>query len=235
METYHKIQTLFKRDLDGSLTGQKGKMIFGEWTTPELEYLADNKWEFTEKVDGTNIRIGWGYDAGSRYKTVKFGGRSDRAIIPEPLMRYLEETFTVTAFDDAFPNADSNEITLFGEGYGPGIQNGGLYRNDQSFVLFDVKVGPWWLLRKDVDDIADKLSIDSVPVLGYGSLDDAISWVAPKYRRAGSGAYRLGLTHPMRSTWGDFTAEGIVARPTVPMFSRGGARIITKIKEVDFR
>ena len=50
MEQYNKIQSLFKRD-------QKGKMLFGEYSLPEFEYLKDNTWAFTEKVDGTNIRV----------------------------------------------------------------------------------------------------------------------------------------------------------------------------------
>ena len=36
------------------------------------------------------------------------------------------------------------------------------------------------------------------------------------------------------SQWGDFIAEGIVARPKVEMKTRRGDRIITKIKYRDF-
>jgi hypothetical protein len=36
------------------------------------------------------------------------------------------------------------------------------------------------------------------------------------------------------STWGDFQAEGIVARPAVEMKTRSGHRIITKVKCKDF-
>ena len=51
MNEYHKIQTVFKRDIQS-----KGKtLIEGQWTLPEFEYLASNIWAFTEKVDGTNI------------------------------------------------------------------------------------------------------------------------------------------------------------------------------------
>lgn len=229
METYHKIQTLFKRDLDGSLTGVKGKMIPDAWTTPELEYLAYNEWEFTEKVDGTNIRIGFGpYTTldPSAWKGVsegvEFAGRTDNATIPEPLKRYLEETFT----PELFVKNDLNGIILFGEGYGPKIQGGGKYRSDHSFVLFDVKIGDFWLERHNVDDIAKKLGIDSVPVIGSGSLYDGIRRVSTV------GGEESG---PLVSAWGDFEAEGIVARPKVPMFDRKGERIITKIKAIDFR
>jgi hypothetical protein len=53
MKEYHKIQTIFKRDMTN-----KAKSLFeGRWTMPEFEYLANNTWVFTEKVDGTNIRV----------------------------------------------------------------------------------------------------------------------------------------------------------------------------------
>lgn len=227
METYHKIQTLFKRHLDGP---KKGKMIRGDWTTPELEYLSKNQWEFTEKVDGTNIRIGYNLNP-DNLDRVEFAGRSDNASIPDPLMRYLEDTFTPGLFKDA----DLRDVILFGEGYGPKIQGGGKYRDDHSFVLFDVKIGPWWLARKDVDDIAAKLGIDSVPTIGHGTLDDAIDIVSSgiTFNEAG-GVVRWG-NGTLQSQWGNFDAEGIVARPVVPMFDRKGQRIITKIKAVDFR
>lgn len=232
MEAYHKIQTLFKRHLDGP---KKGKMIRGQWTTPALEYLSKNRWEFTEKVDGTNIRIEWAYPAGKRAKEVKFGGRTDNAVIPVPLLAHLNETFDTDLFEKAFPEADSNPITLFGEGYGPKIQNGGLYREDQSFVLFDVKIGPWWLTRDSVNDIARKMKIEHVPVIGYGTLEEAIDIVSTGLTFESSGAAHLWGPKRLNSQWGNFEAEGIVARPEVPLFDRGGSRIITKIKAVDFR
>jgi len=41
---------------------------------------------------------------------------------------------------------------------------------------------------------------------------------------------RAGLV----SKWGDFEAEGIVARPAVELKTRAGERIITKLKTRDF-
>jgi hypothetical protein len=37
-----------------------------------------------------------------------------------------------------------------------------------------------------------------------------------------------------KSHWGDFIAEGIVARPKVELKTRAGHRIITKLKYKDF-
>jgi hypothetical protein len=53
MTEYPKINAPFHRDMD-----RPGHpLIVGRWSEPEFEYLKDCQWEFTEKVDGTNIRI----------------------------------------------------------------------------------------------------------------------------------------------------------------------------------
>lgn len=202
MKEYHKIQTIWKRD------AKTKRIMAGEWALPEFEFLAGNVWEFTEKVDGTNIRVHWDGES------VRFGGRTESAQIPAALVEYLNKTFARDKFSAI------GEITLYGEGYGPKIQKvGELYREDQAFVLFDACAdGWWWLKREDVDALARHLQIDSVPVIGSGSLLDAAQIV------------RDGL----RSRWGDFDAEGIVARPKVELKTRGGDRIIAKIKHRDF-
>ena len=82
MSEYHKIQTLFKRDMSNRKT-----LIEGEWTLPEFEYLAGNVWVFTEKVDGTNIRVIF------KDGTVTFGGRTADAQIPAQLVTRLNERF----------------------------------------------------------------------------------------------------------------------------------------------
>ena len=66
---YHKIQTIFKRD---PKTNYK-TLLMGEYSLPEFNYLANNIWQFTEKVDGTNIRIILN-DEG-----LSFGGRTEKA------------------------------------------------------------------------------------------------------------------------------------------------------------
>jgi len=213
MTPYHKIQSLFKRD---PATNHK-TFLEGEYSIPEFEYLKDCQWSFTEKVDGTNIRIHYdptsanGVNAG-----VVYGGRTDRAQIPVTLLAALDGL----GFREKLPLKFDGPVTLYGEGYGPKIQKGGgNYREDQSFVLFDVKIGPWWLKRADVVQVAMDLGIDCVPWLEWGTLQDGIEMV-----RAG-----------FPSTWGDFEAEGIVARPREELMTRSGQRIITKIKCRDYR
>ena len=208
MKEYHKIKTVFNRDPETKFK----TLLIGQYALPEFEYLKDNEWVFTEKVDGTNIRVMFDGDK------ITFGGKTERAQIPGTLVTKLQEMFLPGL--DKFMEIFDCPVCLYGEGYGARIQKGGgNYRNDQGFVLFDVKIGNWWLQRKDVGDVAAKLRIEIMPIIGKGNLDDLVSKV--------SGGFR--------SEWGEFLAEGIVARPAVELWARNGDRIITKIKHKDFK
>lgn len=209
MDKYHKVQTVYKRDPE-----TKHKILLeGSFSLPEFEYLADNEWQFSEKVDGTNTRVVFNNDQ------ITFGGKTDNAQIPAALANRLNERFLpqIDLFRTMFPDGD---VCLYGEGYGAKIQKGGgNYRPDQDFVLFDIKIGEWWLLRSDVEDIARKLSLDIVPIIGSGTLFEMVEVVKEGFN----------------SQWGDFLAEGIVARPLIELKTRRGDRLIAKVKCKDFR
>lgn len=185
-----------------------------EYSLPEFEFLKDNTWIFTEKVDGTNIRVMW--DG----KGITFGGKTDNAQIPQFLVKRLQEVFLTDLAKQKFSDKFGEEggVCLYGEGYGAKIQKGGNYRPDQDFVLFDVKIGEWWLQRIDVEDVGDYFDIDIVPIIGGGTLNEMAIMA------------RQGFD----SVWGGFKAEGIVARPKLELRARNGHRIITKIKSKDF-
>lgn len=206
MTEYHKIQTVYLRDP----ATKHRTLLAGQYAKPIFEYLAGCTWQFTEKVDGTNIRIVWD---GER---AVFGGRTDRAQIHAGLVEHLRETFPAQKLAEVF----DGPAVLYGEGCGAKIQKGGgNYYPDQRFVLFDVLCGGYWLQRDDVDDVATKLGVPSAPVIGEGTLSRMVDLVR---------------NDAMVSTWGDFRAEGIVARPAVECFDRRGDRVITKIKCKDF-
>jgi ATP-dependent RNA circularization protein (DNA/RNA ligase family) len=206
MTEYHKIQNVFQRDPDN-----KNRLIEGRWSTPELRYLAENEWIWTEKVDGTNIRVI--LDAGE----VRYAGRTNAAQIPVPLVNRLNKIFQPIE-KDLWREFQQGAV-FYGEGYGDGIQSGRKYLDYQDFVLFDIRVGKWWLNRDDVTGIARHYGLRVVPFVGSGSLYDAIAHVKEGFN----------------SVWGNFPAEGIVARPDVELQTRGGERIITKIKARDFK
>ncbi len=208
MKTYHKIQTMFNRDPDNNFKS----LLVGEWSKPEFEYLKDNSWIGTEKVDGMNIRVMW------KEGKVSFAGKTDAAMLPPKLMVQLQELFPPEKLAVQFVDYDA---CLYGEGYGAGIQKGGgLYRDIPGFVLFDVKIDEWWLEREAVWDIAAKLEVPKVPNVFEGTLLEAAEWVRKGFVSWIAEQERL--------------AEGLVLRPLVELKNRRGERVITKIKLKDF-
>jgi len=208
MKTYHKIKTLWKRESE-----KPCNMIVGEYALPEFELLKDLEWVGTEKVDGTNVRVMWD---GNK---VGFGGKTDDSQMPIRLVDKLSELFGGEANEQVFEQTfDCGDVCLYGEGHGAKIQKGGGNYGEVNFVLFDVKVGNSWLERENVEDVAKKLGIKVVPTIGEGTLKELADFVATGFD----------------STWGDFKAEGLVARPKVELLNRKGERIIIKLKHRDF-
>ena len=128
MKTYQKIQTVYFRDPENNMK----TLLEGEWSKPEFEYLKDNAWYCTEKIDGTNMRILWD---GSN---VEFKGKTDNANLSKYLLPFLESVFTTDKMKEVFGEENKN-ICLYGEGYGKGIQKGGNYMKDKTeFFLFKI-------------------------------------------------------------------------------------------------
>ncbi len=212
MSEYHKIQTVYLRDP----ATKHRTLLEGQWALPVFDYLQNNPWTFTEKVDGTNIRVMLDR------MTVGFAGRTNEAQMPPNLAKALVALFNDDNMNAAFPDSGATEesmVVLYGEGYGATIQKGGgNYLPTPSFCLFDVTVGGIFLERHNVEDVAAKLNLSVAPVIGEGTLHEMIEMA-----RAG-----------IMSHWGPFNAEGIVARPKCEMQTRMGQRVITKIKCRDF-
>lgn len=210
MQEYHKIETLYKRD------EKTKKIVVGEFANETLKYLKDNIWQFTEKVDGTNIRVYWD---GHR---VQFAGRTEKAQIPSHLMERLNELFGGEDNEQLFEQKfGGKEVYLFGEGYGAKIQNGATYRDDVDFILFDVMVDGWYLTRENVEDVASYFGIDVVPIVLEGTIDDGVNYV-------------LTQRHSIVAKNGA-AIEGLVGRPKTEILSRDGKRVICKIKYRDFK
>jgi len=207
MKEYHKITSVYERDPETKFK----TLLDGKWAKPEFQFLANDEWIFTEKVDGTNIRVYWDGEK------VIFGGRTDNAQLYAPLVEKLQSYFYSGAMSECF---EAKDVCLYGEGYGAKIQKaGGNYISDNvDFVLFDVLINGNWLNRSDVVNIANTLQIDVVPIIGKGTLYDGIKLCKEGFN----------------STWGNFKAEGVVARPAIELCDRRGHRIITKIKCKDF-
>lgn len=212
MYEYHKIETLYQRDMEGSK-----KLMQGVFRDETVESLKDIKWQFSEKIDGTNIGIYW-----DGHK-VHIQGRTERAQIPTFLLDRLNELFGGDENEQLFEQTFGEmEVVLFGEGYGAKIQKGGSYIPDGvDFILFDVYAPTHnlYLRRDSVEDIAKTFGVDVVPIVLEGTLEEGVEYVKG---------------HPM-STIGTAYMEGVVGRPKVELRDRRGKRIIVKIKYKDFR
>jgi len=215
MSIYPKINGLYKRwqkDLhtkDMLPEGVKyGDFKDGEFALEEFEYLFNNKWIWSEKLDGTNIRIYIDNDE----LIVK--GRTDNAQIPQNLFNWIHNWYELKKekLKDQFPNG----VIFYGEGVGDKIQKGNLF-GEQHFKLFDVKIGEYWLKKDVVAAIGKQFELDTPPIW-TGTIQEAIDKVK---------------TEP-RSIFGNFIIEGYVGTPACRLYNNKMQRIMTKIKVKDF-
>lgn len=150
-------------------------------------------------------------------------GLTKEMYVTDELMQ--EKTWSVLNTQFNVYELDETKIpkryTLYGEGFGAGIQSGGYYRKDNSFIGFDVKVDDMYLLRENRDDIFKKLGVDIVPFMGTFTVDEAIEFV------------KKGFNSKVAEE--EHLAEGLVLRTPIGLQSRRGERIIFKVKTCDFQ
>lgn len=211
---YHKIETLYERD-------ERTFKLKSEMILKNRVYGLIKTWTWTEKIDGTNIRVMW------QDGKLSFGGKTDNAQIHSELVKWLYERITPELLTACFPNGEN--VVIYGEGYGAGIQKGGgLYSCMKKFIVFDVfvidavnsKIGGWWLSDENMRDVAQKLNLDAVPLVGEMDLDTAAAMVKIGFKSALNG----GLAD----------AEGLVGRPVEALYDKKGHRLIVKLKTKDF-
>ena len=246
--TYQKINTIFMRDANNVI------MPYERFVEPEFEYLRGLKWRAEEKIDGTNMRIEVTKEEVLDYtmdpsvlKGVKFNiriaGKTDNAQIPKNLLKHMQEKYTnekilgalglkefipVSEWKSNYNWDDYSKIptiyTIYGEGYGEGIQSGGWYiKGGNEFIVFDVKVNDIYLKTEARDEIATKLGAPIVPFKGYFTLDEAIDYVRKGFRSVVAENPEVKM------------AEGLVLRTDLGLRNRMGNRLIVKIKYEDFQ
>lgn len=221
---YPKIDTLYDRD-------EKHHVIVGKLRRPEFGNIKI--WSVTEKLNGRNTRVSLfnnGIDG-----VVDYGGKTDEAEMPGELLEYLRKTFTVEKMRTAFwidPLKIPQRVTIYGEGYGPGMTPGsGAYRKDVSFRLFDCLIDTWWIERHNLENIAEKLGIKCVPILG--TIEEL-----PKSPTDIENIFKNNKSVLVAIEEGGFDSmipEGIVAQSEDMLFNRKGQRVMWKLKIKDFK
>lgn len=201
---YHKIWNA--HDLGTERGPDYGKPILDKWFRPEFEELQDNTWTWTEKLDGTNIRIIW-----DGHK-VRIGGRTDDALIPTAVVHLVQDLFPEHKMEQQF---GATPVFIYGEGLMPGLNGSFRYTTTAMVIAFDVKVGDWWLQPDGVIKACDQLGIPVAHNIGAWSPNDMIAMV-------GKG---------MKSRYNSaFYAEGVVGTPPHGITGRDGDRLKMKIK-----
>lgn len=270
METYTKIDTIYKRyQFDGKDCPNKdwlkfrNKIILGEFSNKEAEYLFNCSWEAYSKIDGTCSKIIF-YPSSQR---IAVGGKTDKAssqhgqfemlekigerikpqlcaMFPKDSARFVPVKGSdnkVEFWDMADPlgitkivpmksgqyivGLDEIPIYIYGEYFGSGIQKCGsrYIQNGNGFLVFDIKQQGWWTPKDVRDSLCKGLGLDQVPFLGVMTLKEIEDMVR--------GGFKTQFESAADPT---MLEEGIVARPTVPLCTSNGNRIIVKVKYCDY-
>lgn len=211
-KVYPKINSIYKRYPREH--SQRGRHIEGDFADPLFETFLHEPWVFTEKVDGTNIRIV------IRDGKYSIHGRTNNAQLPKPLHKTLLFNEDIAKFARDL----GKDAILFGEGYGPKIQKGGDYADEQNFVMFDAFIDGFWLNRERVEQLGGENGIRVVHTEEICTLYDMLDQV---YKGARTSAQ--SLAHDKHRL-----AEGYVGTLDLPVLTRKGTPLKVKLKHVDF-
>lgn len=217
-----------KFDAEEKVDGTNTRIeVTREFITSDIGNNIGIKWNVTYKGKTDNAQIPkmlYAYLTTelTEDKVLNALGLSKEMYVTDELMQ--EKTWSVLNTQFNVYELDETKIpkryTLYGEGFGAGIQSGGYYRKDNSFIGFDVKVDDMYLLRENRDEIFKKLGVDIVPFMGTFTVDEAIEFV-----KKGFNSNIAEETH---------LAEGLVLRTPMGLKTRKGERIIFKVKTCDF-
>lgn len=187
----------------------------------------------TEKIHGTNARVGFVADDGQR--VLMAGSRTlrrKRPLTEEDLARstywYPHRLPAVTALLDDLWARGYTQAILFGEVYGRGIQAFTYGQNMLAFRAFDVMVeGAYWDYDK-FEQLCRQHGVETVPVVYRGPFS------LPVIKRLSEGPSLVGGSHGR---------EGVVVKPvserTDPTIGRvilkyiGDAYLFGKVAEQD--
>ena len=247
--TYQKINTIFMRDAKNVIMPYEHfvkpefEYLRGfKWRGEEKVDGCCMRIEVTKEqvIAGINAPAGQG-NTGVKFN-VRIAGKTDNAQIPKNLLKHMQEKYpdekvlAALGLEEFIPIDEweehkwnsyediPNMYTIYGEGYGEGIQSGGWYiKGGNEFIVFDVKVNDLYLKTDARDEIATKLGAPIVPLKGYFTIDEAINYVRKGFRSEVAENPEVKM------------AEGLVLRTDLGLKDRMGERLIVKIKYEDFQ
>lgn len=241
----------------------KNKIILGNFSNIEAKYLFNCPWEAYSKLDGTNSKIAFFPSTqiivvgGKTDKAVSQHGQFEMleeigerikpqlcAMFPRECARFTQvkddnnkvvywdlndhlgiSTIVPSNEGEYGVNLREIPIYIYGEYIGQGIQKCGsrYVQNGNRFVVFDINQQGWWTPKDVRDSICETLNLETVPYLGVMTLENIEKMVRKGFTTRYEGAADATMIE-----------EGVVARPTIPLYSGNGSRIIVKVKNCDY-
>lgn len=195
----------------------------------------------TEKLHGTNCRVGlvfsnvdnpdgqpeWTLMAGShsvRRKKVDAKGKMSRYWLPLE----NENIKQLLACAEGFTSPASSAVIVFGEIFGPGVQDMTYGLNEPSFRVFDISVDGRYLDFSVVQSLCRQHGVETVPVLYLGPFSQA------KMDELVDGPTTISDSSQIKEPFKG--REGIVIKPVQEAYdhSRLGGRKILKQISIDY-
>lgn len=213
MSKYPKIQTLYLRK--EAKKGKASALKIGEYACDEFANIK--YWTVTEKIHGTNLRIIW------KDRKLTFKPKSDNG--------KFQGTFKEDYLDKIKDNLqfklnkffDNKNVVIYAEACGGNIQDiGKAYSTNYKLVVFDIKIGYWWLNYEKIKMVCDNLGLKCVPLISYFLSIDAIEGYVKDYPDSIFAKEKVEM-------------EGIVATSYPLMLFRRGNPIKFKLKCNDYK
>lgn len=170
-----------------------------------------------EKIHGTSAHISWKFGQGVKF----FSGGTKH----ENFVKLFDLEALTKAFE-AMGITDDREVIVFGESYG-GKEQGmsHTYGPVGKFVVFDVKIGHYWLDVPKAEKVAKDLGLEFIH---YVKIPTDLAAIDTERDADSVQAIRNGVG-PGK------IREGIVLRPLIEVTLNNGARVIAKHKRDEFR
>lgn len=136
--------------------------------TRELsQYLPDGRWIITEKIDGANIRIILTKPDEEGNRKIHIASRKlilnseDKS--SKQFMDCLKEV-NLNKIKEYFKDVEST-VVIYGEGYGAGVQKGGIYSKEKNYRVFDIRIGEAYQDFEYVQKVCIDNQLNVVPIM----------------------------------------------------------------------
>ena len=195
--------------------------------TEELaQYLPIGNWIKTEKIDGTNIRIILTKPDEEGNRETLIGSRK-LVLNPEDkgskiYMSCLKEV-NLHKIAEYFKDVNSTVI-IYGEGYGAGVQKGGIYSKEKDYRVFDIRIGKAYQDFEYVKKVCVDNQLNLVPV--YSDVDEIT------YKECLETLRNFDKTLITDGDGGK--PEGLVYKFEPVLLNKYGERLLFKVKFKDF-